>query len=187
MPNSESIETKPLHRRLRDARRAQGITQSALAARAGCKQSALSMLESGREDALAQTTVARIAELLGVDLTAGTASAVAEFSTGTPLCPNGGCPSNVPYLVDGEVLFWPGRQPSPGGRHCAYCGEVLERNCPACGAAALPGACCSQCGSPYVPVSVPTGGAAEWAATRRREISEWRSLVDPLSLQEGEK
>ncbi|NLF84675.1 MAG: helix-turn-helix transcriptional regulator, partial [Lentisphaerae bacterium] len=31
----------PLHRRLRDARRAQGLTQSALAAQAGCKQSAL--------------------------------------------------------------------------------------------------------------------------------------------------
>jgi len=173
----------PLHRRLRDARRAQGLTQSALAAQAGCKQSALSMMESGRMEALARGTIEKIAAVLDVPLdpeTAPAAAAAAAPASGRAFCPNGECPSNVPFAVDGEILFWPRRQPSPGGRHCAYCGEVLERQCRTCGAPVTDGACCPQCGTAHVPPppSAGVGDAAAWAAARRRELAEWRALLE---------
>lgn len=177
----------PLHRRLRDARRARGMTQSELADQAGCKQSAVSMLESGRLEALARPTVARIAALLGVELGAelaaeapagGAPAALAAPPPGRACCPNGACPSNVPFVVAGEVIFWPRRQPTAGGRHCAYCGEVLERLCRHCGAPVSEGACCPACGTPRVPAPPAAGDDPEgWAEARRRQIAEWRSLL----------
>lgn len=173
----------PLHRRLRDARRAKGLTQSALAAQAGCKQSALSMMESGRMEALARGTIEKIAGLLEVSLDpgagAGTAAPAAP-SAGRAVCPNGECPSNVPFVVNGELVFWPRRQPAPGGRHCAFCGEVLERQCRQCGAPVTAGACCPQCGTAHVlpPPAAAAGDMAAWADTRRKELAEWRALLD---------
>ena len=55
-------------RQLAKARREKGMTQSALAEAVGCKQSAISMLESGQSAKIAQETVTRIAALLGVAL-----------------------------------------------------------------------------------------------------------------------
>jgi hypothetical protein len=98
---------------------------------------------------------------------------------GRSICPNGDCPSNVPFVVDGELIFWPRRQPTPGGRHCAFCGEVLERQCRSCGAPVTEGACCPQCGTAHVPTS-PAAGAGDataWAEQRRRELAEWRALL----------
>ena len=174
----------PLHRRLRDARRAQGLTQSALAAQAGCKQSALSMMESGRMEALARGTIEKIAGILEVPLdpeTAPAAAAHAASAAGRAVCPNGECPSNVPFFVGGELIFWPRRQPAPGGRHCAFCGEVLERQCRSCGAPITAGACCPQCGTAHVqpPPAAGAGDLAAWAEQRRRELADWRALLAP--------
>lgn len=172
----------PLHRRLRDARRARGLTQSALAEQAGCKQSALSMMESGRMEALARGTIEKLAGILEVPLDPEAAPAAvvsAAPTAGRAVCPNGDCPSNVPFVVDGELIFWPRRQPAPGGRHCAFCGEVLERQCRSCGAPVTEGACCPQCGTAHVlpPPAAGAGDAAAWAEQRRRELAEWRALL----------
>ncbi len=173
----------PLFRRLRDARRARGLTQSVLAEQAGCKQSALSMMESGRMDALAGGTVAKIAEILGVAYSPAPRDTPetrpAPPPAGRPICPNGACPSNVPFVVDGELLFWPRRQPAPAGRHCAFCGEVLTDRCRACGTPVTAGACCVQCGAAHVP---PPAGVSDepeaWADKRRRQLADWRAMLD---------
>ncbi len=171
----------PLHRRLRDARRSQGMTQSELAGRIGCKQSAISMLESGRSEALARPAVEKMAEILGVELDSeeSCGASVTPTAGAHGICPQSECPSNVPFAVHGDLLLWPRPQPVPGGRHCAYCGEVLERTCRQCGAPVRRGACCPSCGTPWVAPPVDYEGTAEqWARTRRQRIAEWRSLLD---------
>jgi transcriptional regulator with XRE-family HTH domain len=169
-------------RQLRDARRARGLTQSMLARQLECQQSAISMLEGGRSDALSQETIARLAALLGVALAdAATPDApAAGRPAGRAYCPQAECPSNVPFAIQGEVIFWPRPQPgTPVGRHCAFCGEVLATGCPACGAPVGEGGCCRACGAALVVAPAITGAAAEvWAAERRRQIADWRALLN---------
>jgi transcriptional regulator with XRE-family HTH domain len=168
-------------RQLARARREKGMTQSALAQAVGCKQSAISMLESGQPEKLSQEAVDKLASLLGVTLEAPathpTAYSPQSTAVSPSFCPDAACPSNVPYTVAGEVLFWPRPQPS-AGKHCAYCGELLERRCPHCGAALTEGACCHTCGGAKVTNTLLPGTDHEaWAAQRRREIAEWKSLA----------
>jgi transcriptional regulator with XRE-family HTH domain len=173
-------------RQLARARRDRGLTQSALAQAVGCKQSAISMLESGQPEKLSRETVEKIAALLGVVLDAPAAEPTAHSPQPTAsslvargYCPGAACPSNVPYTVQGELLFWPRLQPLARGGHCAVCGELLEPRCPGCGAAvSAEGACCPACGGARVANTLPPGADAdEWAARRRREIAEWRALL----------
>lgn len=171
--------TLPLHKRLALARRAKGMAQSALAREAGCAQAAISMMENGKPDAIAKETMARIASILGVEIDDAAPAAVAPVRQGArAICPNPECPSNVPYIVGGSVAIWPGRQPSPDAKYCAFCGEVLERACPVCGAPLGEGAFCGQCGAAHV--TAPVEGEAEaaaWVAARRREIADLAPLI----------
>ena len=167
----------PLYKRLASARRAQCIAQSALAKQAGCTQAAVSMMERGKPDALSRETVVKIAEILKVELDAPAAPAVAPPAAGAAICPNGDCPSNVPFAVGGQLAFWPKNQPA-GAKYCAFCGEVLEHACPNCGAPIGAGAFCPKCGSPFVmPPAGEIADPAAWAAARRREIAELKALL----------
>jgi transcriptional regulator with XRE-family HTH domain len=158
------------------------LTQSALARQLACQQSAISMLEGGRSEALSQETIARLAALLDVTLEAtALPGAAADRSAGRTYCPQAECPSNVPFAINGEVVFWP--RPQPGahqpGRHCAFCGEVLAAGCPACGAPVSEGCCCRACGAVLVPppATVDAASAETWASARRRQIADWRALL----------
>jgi len=169
---------------LSKARREKGMTQSALAETVGCKQSAISMLESGQSAKIAQETVDKIASLLGVPFDPTPAdlrppSPVPDLQHAHAFCPNARCYSNVPYVVAGDLIFWPRPQPvAAGGTHCAICGELLERRCPHCGAALTAGACCPICGGTRITNTLPPDiDHAAWAEQRRREIAEWRSLL----------
>jgi transcriptional regulator with XRE-family HTH domain len=172
-------------RQLARARRDKGMTQSALAQAVGCKQSAISMLESGQPEKLSQETVVKIAKLLGVALDAPSSPLIPETRTLNPeraargYCPNAACYSNVPFAVQGELLFWPRLQTLAAGGHCAFCGELLEPRCPHCGAAvAVDGACCPACGGARVTNTLnPDTDPDAWTAQRRREIAEWRTLL----------
>ncbi len=172
-------------RQLAKARRAKGMTQSALAEAAGCKQSALSMLEAGHAAKVARETVEKIAALLEVPLEAATAAQPLPFgpvsAVSHAFCPHADCFSNVPYVVNGDLLFWPRPQPEnrPAAAHCAVCGELLERRCPHCGApVTAAGACCPACGGARIANTLPPETDCEaWAAQRRRAIAEWRSLI----------
>jgi DNA-binding XRE family transcriptional regulator len=168
-------------RQLREARRSKGLTQAVLAQRVACQQSAVSMMESGRTTALARETLVRIAAELGValeDTAATPVAAAAPPSLGRAFCTDPECPSNVPFVVGGALVFWPRPQPVAGGHHCVCCGEVLASVCGKCGAPAAAGACCRECGAPFVPPPVTVCADSEaWATERRRQIAEWRALL----------
>lgn len=146
--------------RMRTARKERGISQSALAAEVGCKQSALSMFEQGDPTKLNDEVVEKLARKFEIDLSApakkaAEAEILARMSPHTGMCPNPACPSHLRYLVEGKTFLKPNRQQTDpvGGRFCAVCGEVLERFCPNCHAPLHEGAVCSHCGEPYIPVA----------------------------------
>lgn len=168
-------------RELARARKGKGMSQSALAAAVGCKQSQISMLESGQTEKIAEETVGKIGELLGVSLVPASETGTVSAPVPPPLlerkgyCPDCQCPGNVPYEVGGRLLFWPALQ---SGKRCAYCGEVLETVCPSCGAPVREGACCTSCGEPLVTPALPDGiHPGEWAEERRRMLKELRGLI----------
>lgn len=148
-------------RKVRDARRAAKIGQVELAAEVGCKQSALSMFEQGSPTKLNDEVVEKLAKKFGISLkgsAATTASpvlpAAMPVTTIKGYCPNPHCPTNHAYQVEERTFFHPDRQAADpvGGRFCAFCGEVLIRRCPNCGAVVHEGGVCSLCGEPYLQV-----------------------------------
>ena len=146
-------------RKIKEARREAGLSQSVVAAEVGCKQSALSMFEQGDGTKLNDAVIGKLAKKFGVSLEvkapvskpAGTCF-VASASHG--FCPNPKCPSNAAYAVDGRTFLRPDRAAADpaGGKYCSLCGEVLEKRCPNCGAPVHDGAICSFCGEPYVSI-----------------------------------
>lgn len=145
--------------KLKDARRQAKLSQSAVAAEVGCKQSALSMFEQGDGTKLNDAVIEKLAAKFGIDLNkveeAESGAAVEQVVLTVPatgFCPNPHCPSNHAYEVDGRSFFRPDRTVADpvGGKFCAVCGEVLEKKCPNCGASLHEGAVCSHCGEPYV-------------------------------------
>ena len=179
--------------RFKEARKAKGLNQSALARAVGCQQSAISMFEAGMATKLSDEAVTKMAEVLGVDLPAllkaqEAQTIQAQMVAAEPkaahlivhgYCPNCHCPSNVPYVVENQLFYHPSRKiASPnGGTRCTQCGELLEMRCPVCGAPLNDGACCALCGTPYVTSVVPEGvGVTAYARARRDEILQLRSL-----------
>ena len=188
--------------KFKEARKAKGLNQSALAQAVGCKQSAVSMFEAGMATKLSDEAVGKMAEVLGLDLpamlkadeerrkarggmdvlpmmTAGVVSP-GDVQIVRGYCPNCQCPSNAPYVVDGRLLYRPARlMASPeGGARCVQCGEVLEMRCPSCGAPLNDGACCGVCGSAYVTPTLREGvDVVAYARARRAEILELKSFM----------
>lgn len=162
------------------ARRRRGLTQSELARQAGCRQSAVSMFERGHANALARPTIDALLKLLEIELpaadshTASSPAALPSSTTAHRYCPVFDCPSNVPFTVQGALLIKPQTQPAANARHCAFCGELLENACPECGAAVSGGACCAQCGSPYIstPPHLTGDNPAAWADSHRSRLRE---------------
>jgi transcriptional regulator with XRE-family HTH domain len=173
--------------KFKEARKAKGLNQSSLAQMVGCKQSAISMFEGGMVTKLSDETVKKLSEVLEVPLepSSKTKKEAISIPAGTVAvngyCPNGDCPSNVPYVVGGRVFYRPSRKiASPtGGIRCACCGEFLEMKCPVCGAVLNDGACCAVCGTPYVTPVLPDGmDVAAYAERRREEIRQINLLAE---------
>ncbi len=175
---------KDISMRFKEARRNRGLGQTELARAVGCKQSAISMFESGRITAISEETIGKIAAELGIDLKAmcekapdkGVAASISVLKSPRLFCPDMECPSNYPYLVGGRLMVIPLKDvlPHGGGKFCPYCGEVLERNCPECGAPLNDGACCSQCSFQYIQCSLsPEVDLQRWVEARRIEIESF--------------
>jgi transcriptional regulator with XRE-family HTH domain len=158
--------------RIHKARRAHGLSQSNLAREVGCKQSAISMFEGGRSQALSQKTIVAICNVLDIAWEHAPAKGSIEGEALTQqatraFCPQAECPSNIPYLVAGEVRFLPVQQHHQARTpHCRYCGELLEHTCPECGVAVTTGACCGGCGCAYV-VGGPSTNLQNWVQAQR--------------------
>lgn len=166
--------TATLHKRLRKARIDAGITQAALAAQVGCKQSAVSMMEAGRREALAHDSLVKLAGILKVELPEASPLQAPLLSSGTgvPVCANFNCPSNMPYQVGEDVYFMPLGN-AGAGHHCIFCGELLSRSCANCSAPIVsPGGCCGACGTAII--EMPSGYVDDipaWIHTRLATIS----------------
>ncbi len=176
---------KPVHLALRDARRAQGLTQSDIAREINCTQSAISMFEAGRTNALSAETIAQIARKLGVD-----AKALPSSPARPPVfkyCPVDECPMNVPFVVRGEILFTPTLTNAPDTQmtRCPFCGELMESHCPGkdCGAPVANSSCCPDCGTRYVPSCRAVGTPAKWAEKQRANIKELLEIKESLRLR----
>ena len=144
--------SKSICQTFKDARRALGLTQSALASDIGCHQEALSMFERGNATKLSEEYVSRMAERLGIDIKAlqeqeSAAGKAASVMVSIGYCTDPECPSNTAYAVGGRTFH---KITLQKGIYCAHCGEVLEKSCPSCGAALNEGACCTMCGTRYV-------------------------------------
>ena len=184
--------SKEICLKFKEARKAKGLNQSALARAVGCQQSAISMFEGGMVTKLSDETVKKLSEFLGVPLEEKkeeAPEAVVDTSSSAVLgilashihgyCPNGQCPSNIPYVVEGRLFYRPAKSAFAHvtGKYCPHCGELLETRCPVCGAPLNEGACCAVCGSAYVTPVLPEGvDVAAYARARREEIVQLRAL-----------
>ena len=171
--------SEPFHLQVRTARRAAHWSQTELAEKAGCRQSQLSAFEAGVAGKVSRETIAKLADLLGLEApAAGAAAAPAAAPGARARCPNFECPSNLPYRVGGQLLFLP-LGTAGSGVHCAICGEVLVRACPRCGAPIhAHGGCCEACGAPLV--EMPEGFAPDpdaWAESQRAAVVALRAAL----------
>ena len=167
---------------IRGARIAAGMTQSALADKTGCVQSAVSMFEAGKRDALSLESVVKIAKLLKIDLPQelDDSPKTPPHKTGAAaFCPNFNCPSNRAYMVGSSLFLFP-TGTAGGGKHCLLCGETLSAHCPACGAEIrCAGACCPACGAARVafPHAEFADSAAEWTLRHNAVAGELAGLA----------
>lgn len=168
---------------VRQVRREKGLTQSELARRAGCRQSAISMFERGRRDALSDDRVEAVARVLGVALSPDGGRVARPERLTLKYCPEDDCPSNVPVVVGDRLVMLPRLVEAEESEktRCGCCGELLESACPnvTCGAEIRgEGGFCRVCGSVLVTVVHPPGEPLRtWAERRRRRIREIRELT----------
>lgn len=179
-------DVRALHELLRNARRAKGISQAELAAQSGCTQSAISMMEQGRQDALSKDKLARLTQILQVSFNIDLqASEQAQHG----FCPNQYCPSAALYAAGNDLFLWPQLflVSEQHGRYCRYCGEVMETCCRQCGRAAVEGACCRHCGNPYISIDANAhAGLREKltnAAETRAAAAEFRYQHDSANVR----
>jgi DNA-binding XRE family transcriptional regulator len=172
-------------RQLARARRAKGMTQSALADAVGCKQSALSMLEAGHAAKVAHETVERSPRCWRSRWKRQPRGALPVLRPDRREHPRllSACRLFFQCALRGErraaLLAAAQADGRAAAAHCAVCGELLERCCPHCGAPVVTaGACCPACGGERVANTLPPETDCEpGPPSGRRAIAEWRSLI----------
>jgi transcriptional regulator with XRE-family HTH domain len=160
------------------------LTQAQVAQAVDAKQSAVSMFENGKQDALSRDKLAAIVKLLDVD-TAG-ADADRRGDTG-PLryCPDPDCPANIPYLIGSRVALQPAmvQESGDGPAYCRFCGEVLASSCPnrQCQHVPAPGAFCAACGTAYVEATAVPSPAESWVRSRQQSTRELFDMTETVA------
>jgi transcriptional regulator with XRE-family HTH domain len=168
---------------LKKRRKAEGITQIALAKEIGCKQSAISMMEAGNLDALSEDKLQKVAQKLGVELEQDVRDSSNSSALVQKYCPNHDCPSNTPYVVAEELFFMPNFvvEATQKKSKCIFCGEILQHECSNqdCGATvSCKSACCNDCGEKYVQCYNDVSDKTAWADEQRSRIEQIRRLID---------
>jgi len=168
---------KPLYKILSETRHSIGMTQSALAKEVDCKQSAISMMERGREDALAWPKIEAIAKLFDLDIEKFSPKPQPRATRCLPhssYCPVFDCPANTPYVVNGKLYSLPRAANNVADKYCAYCGELLENSCPECGANITENsACCRDCGTAYIATPEEIADGIEiWVSKQRQNLKD---------------
>jgi len=149
---------------LRGYRISAGLTQEALADRAGLSVRGIADLERGARRFPYFHTLRRLAEAL--ELAPHDRVALVAAGQRRPASAEAGSPSAAARRCARCE-----RQNAPGARFCVGCGDPLEVACPACGAAAEPAdRFCHACGASRVaprlgPAAVPLGDAGSRGAT----------------------
>jgi len=181
------MAAKPSPERVLRSRKLRGLTQAQLAELIDGQQSAISMYEHGRLEALSPEKLEILSAVLELDKLP---DAAGEESRRYPIlacCIYEFCPTNMPLLRDKEILY----KPTPvwvrdsSHRHCIFCGKELRLCCHKCGADFQEGACfCAQCGSPIVRADTPAKQLVrngepilEWIQRRCRENEQQRAIV----------
>ena len=179
-------EPSSLHELFRKQRLLKRLTQSQLARKGNCTQSAVSMFEAGRTDVLARDRLKALADILQLDISGSPEiDTVPPAATAMTLkyCPTDECLSNIPYVVNQQLCFVPTMIEAPAGEQtwCEFCGEILEDHCPNPDCTAKPneGGFCVHCGTRYVTAGqTKAQSPVEWADDQRHRIREIRSLSE---------
>lgn len=173
-----------IYQQIRQARRQKGLRQTEVATQIGARQSAVSMFERGRSDALSEAKVKAFAELVGVTLDAAALGRTPSRDVGRGVlkyCPHPDCPANVPFVVGGGLVVRPNLVRAAAGTNtaCRYCGEWLEESCAACGVGVADQPVCMACGAPYVDGTKLAGDdPAAWAQAQRTRNRDVRDEID---------
>jgi len=185
-PPRDPAERPPVHAILQCARQRAGITQHQLAEAISAWQSAICQFER-RGSGLSQEKIDAIVRVLRVDLDdvpddlMPPSAPLGRFSLW--YCPRGSCPSAVPHVVDGRIVYEPRMVRCAAERRwCTSCGEVMLNRCEGCGAPAEKGAFCAACGRRRVHPSPSDPAedreAEQWAAEVRAGIEQARRLTE---------
>lgn len=130
-------------------RLAKHLTQSQLAERVGCTQSAISHFENGDFSALSPETVERVQAVISSDGEAAVSEVLA-------FCPNPDCAVALTLVNQGNLAIRPAMYRITGTTvavHCKVCGALLECGCRSCLTPLVDGAVfCVGCGAPLVDV-----------------------------------
>jgi len=184
----------PLHRLMREKRRAAGLSQQQLCAQVGITQSALSAFEREGESAhaLSREHVVRLADILGIPLDSDVSSeGVLRSHFALHFCPDPECPATIAYSVSRDTTAY--RPPLLRARtdralHCGYCGEVCEKTCSNCGAlvsAQTGGVCCPACGRAYVEGAYVDAAEQDRRQRFRDELRATAAVIDLATLDAG--
>lgn len=180
-----------LRDQLKAARISAGYSQTRLAKKAGIKQSALSMFESGDPHSLSAANLNKVAAALGVRIPEIGPVGGHETAEVRKYCSEYTCHANIPYLVRGLICFKPvftmAREEDQ--IRCFHCGAELESGCPAeCGRAVSNSAFCA-CGEPYVRAPLEIDDPETWVATRQDEQQKFLDLHDQQAARhpDGER
>jgi DNA-binding XRE family transcriptional regulator len=144
--------------KVKELREKRGLTQAALAYKAGIGQSYISKIEHQLINTPSAQALGGIADALGVELDTlmeGTTSL--DFGQyicdGIGFCPHVGCPGGK-YVGDGDEFWEPYRTPlinehGEVNNYCQYCGTRLLTECWHCGRKIRKFApYCANCGTP---------------------------------------
>ena len=183
-PRIETMSHQQIGQIIRQARSQAGLTQGALGEQLGLKQSAISMMEQGKEHAISDRKLLKMGELLGLDLlplmkAEQPAPAILKF------CSSPDCFAHVPLSLAGQLVLMPSMVSGPAGElsRCQYCADPLEEKCGECEAPVCEASACMACGTAYV--SAPeVADVGEDVARRQNRVRDFFALRQLLEANQ---